>query len=464
MALSFPRFLRALHARNYRLFFCGQVISLVGTWMTLTASLWLAYHLESSALLLGLVGFAGQAPIFFLSPIAGVWVDRLDKRRLLLLTQFLSLVQSGALAAMTLTHTINIWSLIALNVVQGTINAFDLPGRQSFVIELVDRREDLGNAIALNSSMFNLARLLGPAFGGLLIAAVGAGYCYMVDSISYIAVIISLWNIRPRLIANPQAAARIRRFGRSLAELRDGFAYAFGFAPIGNVILLVAATAFTGFAAPVLLPIFARDVFGGDARTLGWLMSASGVGALGGALYLSTRVTVRGLGEVITGGGVAMGAGLIGCAFCRAMELGALCLVFVGAGGVLLMASCNTVVQSLTEDDKRGRVMSLFAMPLPALRRWATWQWARLPADDWACDGRWCFAARAAPRHRAFSSCACRCCVDSRLRSWINSTTSRPSLSRRNSRMPQRSVRPRRTLPMIAPVPVSAARSPPVCK
>jgi MFS family permease len=363
MPLTYPRFLRALYARNFRLFFCGQIISLVGTWMTLTASLWLAYHLESSTLLLGLVGFAGQAPIFFLSPIAGVWVDRLDKRRLLMLTQLLSLLQSGALAAMTLTGVINIWTLIALNVVQGVINAFDLPGRQAFLIQMVDRREDLGNAIALNSSMFNLARLLGPAFAGLLIAAVGAGYCYLADSISYVAVIISLWRIRPRLAVNPRAAVEgVRRFERSLAELRDGVAYAFGFAPIGNVILLVAATAFTGFAAPVLLPVVARDVFGGDARTLGWLMSASGVGALGGALYLSTRVTVRGLGEVITGGGVAMGAGMIGVAFCRTVELGAACMFFAGLGGVLLMASCNTIIQSLTEDDKRGRVMSLFAM------------------------------------------------------------------------------------------------------
>jgi MFS family permease len=361
MALSFPRFLRALYARNYRLFFCGQVISLVGTWMTMTASLWLAYHLQSSALLLGMVGFASQAPIFFLSPIAGVWIDRVDKRRLLLLTQTLSLLQSGALAAMTLTGTINIWSLLALNVVQGVINAFDLPSRQAFVIQLVDRREDLGNAIALNSSMFNLARLVGPAAGGLLIAAIGAGYCYLVDSLSYVAVIISLWRIRPAI--NPGAAVeRIRGFGRSLAELRNGISYAFGFAPIGNVIWLVAATAFTGFAAPVLLPILARDVFGGDARTLGWLMSASGVGALGGALYLSTRVTVRGLGDIMTGGGVAMGLGLIGCAFCRTLAPGACCLVFVGAGGVLLMASSNTIVQSMTEDDKRGRVMSLLVM------------------------------------------------------------------------------------------------------
>ncbi len=361
MALTYPSFLRALAARNYRLFFCGQIISVVGTWMTFTASLWLGYHLESSALLLGVVGFAGQAPIFFLSPIAGVWVDRVDRRRLLLLTQFLSLLQSGALAVMTLTGTINIWSLIALNLVQGTINAFDMTARQAFVIQLVERREDLGNAIALNSTMFNLARLVGPALGGLLIAAVGPGYCYLIDSISYIAVLISLWRIKPRLVA-AAVAAGVRRAGRPLAELRDGFRYAFGFAPIGNVILLVAATALTGFAAPVLLPILARDTFGGDARTLGWLMSASGVGALGGAIYLSTRVTVRGIGHVIAAGGFSMGAGLIACAFCRSTEPAAVSLVFVGAGGVLLMASSNTILQSLTDDDKRGRVMSLFAM------------------------------------------------------------------------------------------------------
>ncbi len=359
-----PGFLRALSARNYRLFFFGQIISLVGTWMTQTASLWLAYHLEKSALLLGVVGFASQAPIFVLSPLAGVWVDRVDKRKLLIGTQVASLLQSGALAALTLTGHINIWSLVALNFLQGVINAFDLPARQSFFIHLVDRREDLGNAIALNSSVFNLARLLGPAFGGLLIARVGAGYCYLTDAVSYLAVILSLTRIVPRvsILAAQRAQEAAARAGHVLAEFRDGLRYVRGFPPIGNTLLLVAATAFTGFAAPVLLPILARDVFGGDAQTLGWLMSATGIGALGGAIYLSTRTTVRGLGRVIALGGLAMGLGLIGCGFCRTLEPAAFCLVFTGAGGVLLMASSNTVVQSLVEDDKRGRVMSLFAM------------------------------------------------------------------------------------------------------
>jgi MFS family permease len=359
-----PRFLRALSARNYRLFFCGQIISLVGTWMTQTASLWLAYHLERSALLLGAVGFAGQIPIFFLSLPAGVWVERMDKRKLLIGTQAASLIQSGALAGLTLTHHINIWSLIVLNVLQGVINAVDLPARQAFVIHLVDRREDLGNAIALNSSIFNLARLLGPAVGGLLIASVGAGYCYLIDAISYLAVIISLFRIVPRvsILAAQRAAEAALRAGRALQEFFGGLRYAFGFAPIGDTILLVAATAFTGFAAPVLMPILARDVFGGDARTLGWLMSATGTGALGGAIYLSTRLSVRGLGRVIALGGVAMGLGLIACGFCRTVAPALVCLVVTGAGGVLLMASSNTVVQSLVDDDKRARVMSLFAM------------------------------------------------------------------------------------------------------
>ncbi len=359
-----PRFLRALGSRNYRLFFSGQIVSLMGTWMTLTASLWLGYHLEHSSFLLGLVGFSGQAPIFFLSPLAGVWVDRADKRRLLIGTQILSLLQSGALAALTLTGHINIWSLVALNLLQGTINAFDITARQAFVIQMVDRREDMGNAIALNSTMFNLARLLGPAVGGLLIARVGAGYCYGLDALSYLPVIASLWMIRPRVspLLPVGGPAPVAVAGRVLAQLRAGFDYAFGFPPIGATLLLVAAISFTGFAAPVVLPILARDVFGGDARTLGWLMSASGIGALAGAIYLSTRTSVRGLGKVIALGGFAMGAGLIGCGFCRTMEPALGCLACLGAGGVLLMASGNTVVQSLTDDDKRGRVMSLFAM------------------------------------------------------------------------------------------------------
>ena len=359
-AARLPGFLRALGSRNYRLFFSGQIVSLVGTWMTLTASLWLGYHLKSSAALLGVVAFAGQAPIFFLSPLAGVWVDRTDKRRLLIVTQILSLVQSGALAALTLSGTVNIWSLIGLNLCQGAINAFDMTARQAFVIQMVDRREDMGNAIALNSSMFNLARLVGPGLGGLLIARVGAGYCYLIDAVSYLPVIGSLYLIRPRPALVRAGIVPIT--ARVWSQLVDGFNYVRGFPPIGSTLLLVAGTALTGFAAPVLLPVLARDVFGGDARTLGLLMSASGRGALAGAIYLSTRSGLKGIGIVITLGGVAMGGGLVGCALSRTLPLAMACLGGLGAGGVLLMASGNTVVQSLVDDDKRGRVMSLFAM------------------------------------------------------------------------------------------------------
>ena len=365
--VALPQFLRALGSRNYRLFFGGQIVSLVGTWMTFTASLWLGYHLKSSALLLGVVGFSGQAPIFFLSPLAGVWVDRIDKRRLLILTQILSLLQSGALAALTLSGHITIWSLIALNVVQGIVNAFDMTARQAFVIQLVDRREDMGNAIALNSSTFNLARLVGPGVGGLLIAATSVGWCYLIDAVSYLPVICSLCLILPRVgEPGPRGASAVGAArdasGRVMEQLRAGFRYVLGVPPIGHTLLLVAAASFFGFAAPVVLPILARDVFRGDARTLGWMMSSSGVGALAGAIYLSTRTSLRGIGTVISLGGVAMGAGLIGCGLARGLDTALVFLAFLGAGGVLLMASSNTVVQSLTDDDKRGRVMSLFAM------------------------------------------------------------------------------------------------------
>ena len=367
--VALPNFLRALGSRNYRLFFGGQIVSLVGTWMTFTTSFWLGYHLKSSGFLLGALGFAGQIPIFFLSPLAGVWVDRIDKRRLLILTQILSLLQSGALAALTLSHHINIWNLIGLSGVQGVINAFDMTARQAFVVQLVDRREDMGNAIALNSSTFNLARLVGPGLGGLLTAATSAGWCYFVDAVSYVPVICSLCLIIPRVTERPAppalgtAPAPMESAALDvMAQLRAGLRYVWSFPPIGHTLLLVAGASFFGFASPVLLPILARDVFRGGPQTFGWMMSASGVGALAGAIYLSTRTGLRGIGTVITLGGVAMGAGLLGCGLSRGLDAAFVFLAFLGAGGVLLMASSNTVIQSLTDDDKRGRVMSLFAM------------------------------------------------------------------------------------------------------
>ena len=329
---------------------------MIGTWMTQTASMWLVYHLSSSAFLLGLVGFASQVPIFFLAPFAGVWADRVNRHRLLVATQILSMLQSFGLAAFALTNTITIAHIVALSLVQGVINAFDMPVRQALVVDFVESREHLGNAIALNSSLFNLARLIGPAIGGFVIAAVGVGMCYVIDGASYIAVIFALLAMRlPRKTDRPPAK-------HPIADLKEGFSYVFRFAPIRALIILVASISAIGFSYAVLTPVYARDVFHGDARTLGGLMAASGTGAVLSALYLGSRKSVRGLGTVITLGGALMGTALIGFAFSRSLAVSFLCLMMAGSGGVLLMASSNTLVQHMVDDDKRGRVMSIFTM------------------------------------------------------------------------------------------------------
>jgi len=353
--MRWPQILAALSSRNYRLYFAGQVVSLIGTWMTQTASLWLVYHLSSSAFLLGLVGFASQIPIFFLAPLAGVWVDRVNRHRLLIATQTAAMLQSFALAAFTLTNTINPSLILILSALQGVINAFDMPTRQAMAVDFLERREHLGNAIALNSSLFNLARLVGPAIAGFVIAGYGAGVCFLADGVSYLAVIAALFAMRFR--AQSARPARPHPW----TEFRNGLEHAFGFAPIRGLILLVGAISAVGFSYVVLTPVFARDVFRGDARTLGCLMAASGIGAVSGALYLGNRKTIRGLGNVITIGGTLMGAGLIGFGLSRWLALSFVCLVLVGLGGVLLMASSNTLVQTLVEEDKRGRIMSIFA-------------------------------------------------------------------------------------------------------
>ena len=354
--MEWPRVLSALESRNYRLFFFGQMVSLVGTWMSQTASLWLVYHLSSSPLLLGMVGFASQMPIFFLAPIAGVIVDRVNRHRLLVITQVLSMLQSFALAALTLTHRISPAWLVFLSLVQGSINGLDMPTRQALVINFVSRREHLSNAIALNSSMFNLARLVGPAVGGFVVAGFGAGICYLIDGVSYAAVIVSLFLMRLSL---PPRRENVRH---PLVEMKEGFASAFQFRPMRVLMIVVAVISAVGFSYTVLTPIFARDIFGGDARVLGYLMSASGVGALIAAIYLGHRTTIRGLGTVVSCGAALMGAGLIGFAYSRALPLSLLCLGVVGMGGVLTMASSNTLVQSFAEEERRGRVMSIFTM------------------------------------------------------------------------------------------------------
>lgn len=349
--------LRALRHRNYKLFFSGQSISLIGTWMTRIATSWLVYRLTNSALLLGVVGFAGQIPSFVLAPFAGVLVDRWNRHRLLIATQVLALLQSLALALLALSGLINIWHVIVLSVMQGLINAFDMPARQAFVVEMVDRREDLANAIALNSSMVNAARLLGPSIGGVIIAAVGEGWCFMIDTISYLAVIASLLAMK----LTPHGT-RKRPDVNVLRQLSEGWVYVSRFAPIRNVLLLLALVSLVGMPYTVLMPVFANEILLGGPNTLGILMAASGVGALAGAMLLAARRSVLGLGKYIPLMAGTFGAGLIAFSFSRMLWLSLILMVVTGLGFMVQMAASNTVLQTIVDEDKRGRVMSFYTM------------------------------------------------------------------------------------------------------
>ncbi len=347
---------RAFGHRNYRLYFAGQGISVIGTWITRVATSWLVYRLTHSAVLLGVVGFAGQIPTFLLAPIAGVWVDRLNRYRVLFATQALAMLQSFALAALALTGVIQIWHIVLLQVVQGFINAFDMPARQTFLLELVEDPADLPNAIALNSSMVNGARLVGPAIAGVLIAGVGEGWCFLVDGVSYVAVIGSLvaMHVVPRV--------KVHRDTRVLDELRAGVRYAAEFLPIRAVLMLLAVVSLMGMPYTVLMPIVAAKVLHGGPHTYGFLMGASGVGALTGALYLASRASVRGLVKLIPQASALFGLGLIAFALSHSAWLSMVLLLFVGAGFMVQMAASNTVLQTLVRDEMRGRVMSFYTM------------------------------------------------------------------------------------------------------
>jgi MFS family permease len=354
---GFGFMLRALSHRNYKLFFSGQSISLIGTWMTRIATSWLVYKLTGSALLLGVVGFAGQIPSFLLAPFAGVLIDRWNRHRLLVITQVLAMLQSFALAVLALTGFIKIWHVIVLSIFQGVINAFDMPARQAFVVEMVEKREDLANAIALNSSMVNAARLLGPSIGGVVIAAVGEGWCFAFDGISYLAVIASLlaMNITPRL-------TKAIKETNVLQQFREGWSYVTGFPPISKILLLLALVSLVGMPYTVLMPIFANEILHGDSNTLGFLMAASGIGALSGALFLASRKSVVGLGKFIPIMAGVFGAGLIAFSFSKTLWLSLLLMVVTGLGFMVQMAVSNTLLQTIVEEDKRGRVMSFYTM------------------------------------------------------------------------------------------------------
>ena len=349
--------LRALRARNYRLFFGGQIVSLVGNWMTGVAASWLVYRLTGSAWMLGGIGFAGQIPAFALAPFAGIMVDRVNKHRLLVITQTLAMLQSFSLAAMTLSGHATIAGLVVLNVIDGIVTAFDMPLRQSFVVEMIEKKEDLGNAIALNSSMVNAARLIGPSLGGIIIAAAGEGWCFFLDGASFLAVIFALLAMKVR-----PAPARARHPGGPVAEMREGWDYAVGSIPIRRIISLLALVSLVGVPYTVLIPLYAGSILNGGPHTLGLMMSAIGTGALAAAIWLATRKSVLGLGRVIPLSATAFGAGLIAFAFSRNVWVSVPLLLLSGAGFMTQMASSNTVVQTIVDDDKRGRVMSFFMM------------------------------------------------------------------------------------------------------
>jgi MFS family permease len=348
---------RSLRHRNYRLFFYGQTVSLIGTWLTRTATSWLVYRISHSAVVLGVVSFAGLMPAFLLSPVAGVLVDRWDKHRVLVATQICSALQSAGLAALTLAGTITIPYLLALSVFQGLINAFDVPARQSFVVQMIEDRRDLPNAIALNSSIVNLARLIGPSFAGILIATVGEGGCFTIDAVSYLAVIATLLMMSiTRHEATPTGHKHV------LLELKEGFDYARRSRTIVAVIGLLALVSFMGVPYMTLLPIIVTERLSGDARLLGYLTAASGLGALAGALFLASRKSVFGLERITSVSAFVFGVGLILFGLSHQLWLSLPMMFVSGLGMMVQMASSNTILQTIVEESKRGRIMSLFAM------------------------------------------------------------------------------------------------------
>jgi MFS family permease len=350
--------LRALRSRNYRLFFAGQSVSLIGTWMTRLATSWLVYQLTDSAFLLGLTSFVGQIPAFFVAPIAGVWLDRWDRHRVLVITQVLAMIQSLALAILAFTGWINLWWIIGLALLQGLINAFDMPARQAFVIEMIEDRADLGNAIALNSSMVNGAKLVGPAIAGVLVAVAGVGVCFLIDGLSYIAVIASLMAMRVAP-AKPRAAAK-----SAVQELAEGWRYVAGSPAIRSILILLAVVSVTGMPYTVLMPVVAVDLLHGGAHTLGFLMAMSGVGALASAIGLALRRTVLGLGKRIAISAALFGGGLMVLGFSRSLTISLLLMVVTGFGVMQQMAASNTILQTIAADDKRGRVMSFYTLAI----------------------------------------------------------------------------------------------------
>jgi len=348
---------RALRNRNFRLFFAGQCVSVTGTWIQQVAINWLVYSLTHSALLMGIIMFAGSIPSLFLSPLAGVIVDRVNKYHVLIMLQTLFMIEALIIAILTLSGVIQVWHIVILSISIGITNAFDMPLRQAFVVQLIDRNEDLSNAISLNTSSLNLALLVGPAIAGTLIAAFGEGICFLINSLSYIAVIGALFAMKIKRLPIHEASGK-----NIFQEFKEGFKYVSNSFPMRNIIMYLATASLVGMSYIVLMPIFAKEILHGNAQTLGFLLSSAGVGALFGALYLAGKKTILGLGKWICIASVILGLGLVGLSFVHEILIALMLLFFVGFGMVVIIASCNTLIQDLVDDDKRGRVMSLYTM------------------------------------------------------------------------------------------------------
>lgn len=353
---SFKFLVRALGSRNFRLFFFGQAASLIGTWIQLIAMRWLVYRLTKSELMLGLVGFVSDAPLFFLVPIAGVLADRLKRHRILIGTQSLSALQAAVLALLVITEQVQVWHVLMLGGLLGVISAFDITARQAFIVDMIEKREDLPNAIALNSFIFNGALLLGPAVAGILIALVGEGICFAINALSYLAVLGALFLMHIPEKKHTSSPLSIR------AAIMEGASYTFSSVPIRSILILVGAVSFVAASYPLLMPVFAEDILQGGPQVFGYLMSATGLGALAGAIFLASRRTLKGFAEIIVVSGVLYGAGFLALSVMTALSLSLVVAMVMGFSLMMQMASSNTIVQSIVDDQKRGRVLSLFVM------------------------------------------------------------------------------------------------------
>ena len=353
---GFRHGLRSLRHRNFRLFFMGQGVSLVGTWMQSVATSWLVFRMTHSEFMLGIVAFAGQVPILFISPFAGVLGDRVNRRYILIAVQAVAMAQAFTLAALTLTGAVRVWQIALLAALLGVTNAFEMPSRHAFVVEMIGDKADLGNAIALNSGIFNGSRLIGPAIAGFVVASAGEGVCFALNGASYIAAMAAFIMMSVR--ARPEA----RKGTTFLSEIKEGLVYAFGFRPIRDMIATVSLISLVAMSFPVILPIFAGSVLRGDSHTYGFLVAATGAGAIAGVAFLAMRKSVLGLGRVISASLVLFGATLAAFSFSRSVALSTGILVLTGFAMITTMASCNTMVQTLVDEDKRGRVMSFYIM------------------------------------------------------------------------------------------------------